>query len=386
MVTMGDIPVHAGLPTTLAVEWWDRMWFGSQGVDGSTFSRGVDHVFFYIFWVSTIFFVPMMLAMGWWAWKYRRRPGVPPEPSPAHNTVLEISWSVIPTILLAVMFFWGLIEYLPMKIAPADAEIVNVTAKKWAWSLVYDNGASPLGTERIADMEGPVFAVPVNRPTKFIMSSQDVIHSMYLPALRIKRDVFPNFYTSQWATPKKVSHEWDDAEKTWKCILPNSAGFFLACTEYCGDQHSQMWGRMMVLSEADYQRWKKDQANTDAIDLLTLGGMLHKSKGCNACHTLDGSTGTGPTWKGIWGETTRFKDGGTAVVDENYIRESILEPAKHIKEGFSNQMPTFQGQVTPRELIAISTFIRSLGAKAEDKAGAEEFSTKEMESKKGAVQ
>lgn len=385
MMTAGLIPDLLAPRTLLAASWWDELWWHGH-VDASTFSRPVDAVFFYIFWVSTFFFIVLMWLMFYWAWKYRRRPGVAPEVSPAHNTALELAWSIIPTILLGIMFFWGLVAYIPMKVAPADSEVINVTAKKWAWSLVYDNGASPLQTEKIADMDAPVFALPVDRPTRFIMSSQDVIHSMYMPAFRIKRDVFPNFYTTQWVQPTRVSHQWSEAEKQYLPIDPRRPGFYLTCAEYCGDQHSQMWGRIMVLSEPDYQRWKGEQANTDGIPLRELGEKLFKSKGCVACHSVDGSKGTGPTWKGIWGATHRFKDGTTAVVDENYIRESILEPAKRIVEGFANQMPTFQGQITDRELIALNTYIKWLSDNPADREAAETFSAQELEAKQGGGQ
>lgn len=369
-------------PTLALGEWWDQLWFKGE-VGTSTFANGVDNVFFYIFWVSVFFFVLLMWLMVYWAWKYRRRPGVAPEPSPSHNTALELTWSIVPTLLMAVMFFWGLIEYIPMKVAPADAEVINVTAKKWAWSLTYDNGASPLQTERIADMEGPVFALPVNRPTKFVMSSQDVIHSMYMSAFRAKRDVFPNFYTSQWVQPTKITHKFNEAEDKFEPVNPaESKGYYLACTEYCGDQHSQMWGRIMVLSDPDYRLWKNKQADTSSIPLKDLGAQLYKSKGCVACHSVDGSKGTGPTWAAVWGKDHKFKDGTSAKVDENYIRESILEPAKRIVEGYANQMPTYQGQVTDRELLAIVTYIKSLSDNPADKSAADEDSRLEIEQQK----
>lgn len=380
MLTTGSQPVLGLPPLTLGVEWWDKLWFNGN-VDTSTFSHLSDGAFFYTFWSSAVFFVILMYLMFWWAWKYRRIPGVAPEVSPSHNTALELTWSIVPTILFAIMFIWGLVAYIPMKIAPADSEVISVTAKKWAWSLVYDNGASPLKTERIADMDAPIFALPVNRPTKFIMSSQDVIHSMYLPAFRAKRDVFPNFYTGQWVEPTKVSHQWNESEKLWEPIDPLHKGYYLTCAEYCGDQHSQMWGRIMVLSEGDYQLWKAQQADTGSIPLDVLGATLHKSKGCVACHSVDGSTGTGPSWLGVWGATEKFKDGGSVVVDENYIRESILEPGKHVVEGFSNQMPSFQSQITDREILSLSIYIRSLSKNQADKDAAAAAAADEMKKK-----
>lgn len=378
-----DLPTGNALgSSTLALgKWWDQLWYmGNRGT--STFAQPTDNVFFFIFWVSAAFFVLLMFLMVWWAFKYRRVAGVAPERSASHNTSLEITWSVIPTILLGVMFFWGLKEYLPMKVAPGDAEVVNVTAKQWGWEWVYDNGAGTLQTEKIADMDSPVYALPQGRPVKFVMSSRDVIHSMYIPAFRVKRDVFPNFYTTMWAEPTQATHRYDENEKQYVPIAPGvNNGYYLACTEYCGNQHAQMWARIIVLADADFRRWKADQAKTDGIPLVTLGALLHKTKGCVSCHSVDGSKGTGPSWKGIWGASHRFKDGGSATVDENYVRESVLEPAKHIVEGYPNQMQSYQGQVTDRELTAIVTYIKSLSARAEDAAAAESESAKELESK-----
>ena len=360
---------------------WDRLWFRDQ-VDSGTFAAPTDAVFFFIFWVSLAFFVLLMFLMVFFAWKYRRRPGVAPQVSPSHHTGLELTWSIVPTILLAVMFFWGLYEYIPMKVAPGDAEVINVTAKQWGWEWTYDNGAGTLMTERIADAESPVFALPLNRPVKFLMSSQDVIHSMYFPAFRAKRDVFPNFYTNMWVQATTATHRWDEGEKKFLPINPAiSNGFYLACTEYCGDQHSQMWARILVLADADYQRWKDAQAATDGIKLDELGALLRTTKGCAACHTIDGTKGTGPSWKGIWGESHKFKDGGSATVDENYIRESILEPAKHIVEGYPNQMQSYQGQLTDRELLALITYIKTLSANQADIDAAKAEAEAELKAK-----
>lgn len=385
--TLHSISTHGpgvpGIPGVLAAgDWWGWLWHRDM-VDTGTFAAPTDAVFFFIFWVSAVFFVILMGMMLAFAVMYRRKPGVAPENSPTHHTGLELTWSIVPTILMAIMFFWGLYEYIPMKVAPGDAEIVNVTARQWGWDWVYDNGAGTLMSETIANMPSPVFALPLNRPVKFIMSSQDVIHSLYFPAFRAKRDVFPNFYTNLWVQPTVATHRWDEAEKKFLPINPAvSNGFYLACAEYCGDQHSQMWARILVLSDGDYQRWKDMQANTDAIPIVKLGELVRVKKGCTSCHSVDGSKGTGPSWKGIWGQTHQFKGGGSAVVDENYIRESILEPAKHIVEGYANQMTSFQGLLTEREILALITYIKSLSANPDDVSGAQSDSEKEMAEQK----
>lgn len=349
-----------------------KLWFGHNA---GTFGDTIDPLYFYIFWVSTFFFVLLMALMAYWGIKYRRRPGVAPEVSASHNTVLELAWSIIPTILLAVMFFWGFRAYLPTRVAPADAETIYVTAKKWVWGFEYRGGITSKDTENIADNNVPIFAVPANRPVNFVMTSSDVIHSMYVPAFRVKRDVFPNRYTTLWFKaldkPTHTMKEVSPGKFEAVTLTDENKGYYLFCAEYCGDQHSQMAARIIVLSDADYRKWLAKQSDTSGIDLLTLGKMLWSAQGCNSCHTINGGKSTGPTWLGIWGEEHTFTDGTTATVDINYVHESILEPAKHVRTGFANQMPTFQGKMTEREIRAIATFIKSLNPKFADEAKAD---------------
>lgn len=368
---------------TLAAEltWWDKLWFRDQ-VGTGIFNEGVDGVFFYIFWVSVVSFVILMGLMVVFAIQYRRLPGVAPQPSPSHNTALELTWSVVPLILMAVMFIWGFQVYLGMRIPPVDAEVVNVTARQWGWEWEYDNGGRSRETEKIANVDAPVFALPLGKPVKFLMTSNDVIHSMYLPAFRQKRDVMPNMYTTMWVQPAgAATHKYDPIAKKAVPISPEQKGYYLACTEYCGDQHSQMWARIAVMEPADYQMWKEEQASTDTIDLVTLGGILHKQKGCVSCHSVDGAKNTGPTWKGSWGETHDFTNGNKILVDENYIRESILEPAKNVRTGFPNQMVSYQGQLKEREMRALIMYIKSLSANTADADAAKAEAEQELKDK-----
>lgn len=339
----------------------EKFWFRHTA---SSFGETVDPIYFYIFWVSAFFFVVLMVLMVAFGIKYRRRAGVAPQPSASHNTLLELSWSVIPTILMAVMFYWGFKGYILTRIAPADSELIYVTGQKWFWTLEYPGGITTKENDRIADMDVSVYALPTDRPVNFVMTSADVIHSFYLPAFRTKRDVFPNRYTTLWVKAlDKPTHRVDgETPSDYKTVQidPKNPGYYLFCAEYCGDQHSQMAGRVIVMDGPNYQKWLAKQGNTDGIDLVTLGGMLWKAKGCNACHTVDGGKNTGPTWKGIWGETHEFQDGSKIVVDLNYIRESILEPSAHVRTGFANQMPSFQGKFADREIRAVATYIKSL--------------------------
>lgn len=376
-IMSGMMAQAGGVSVIAETSWWERLWFRDSG---SNFASSTDAVFFYTFWTSTIFFVVLMFLMVYWGIKYRKKPGRAAQVSPAHHTQLEIVWTVVPTILFAIMFVWGLLAYLPMVIPPSNAEVINVTATQWNWSMTYPNGAQSLQTERVDDMEKSLFALRKGSPVKFVMSSDDVIHSFYIPEFRIKRDVFPNRYTVAWAEPTVATHKWDEASEKAVPIDPARPGFYLFCAEYCGDQHSQMAHRIAVMEGPDYESWIAKQLETSGIPLAELGAKLYVSKGCTACHRVDGVDASGPTWKGIWGEARPPAGGKTPVsaeVDFNYVRQSVLEPAAYIKAGWANQMPSFQGQLTNREVLAIATYIMSLTDST--KAAAEELSTKEME-------
>ncbi len=371
----------AGVLASEDVGWWTRLWFRTKA---STFAGETDAIYNFIFWVSIFFFVVLMWLMVYWGIKYRRKAGVPAELSASHNTPLEIVWTVIPTILLFVMFIWGFKGYMNKAVSPSDAEVIHVTAKKWNWTWEYKTGAKSREIDRIADMDVPVFALPLDRPVKFVMSSDDVIHSMFLPEFRAKRDVMPNRYTTMWVQPTgKPTHtveRYDNGKKLRLAPLDSAGnviadpaervgkGYHLFCTEYCGDQHSQMGARIAVLKEADYRAWLEYQGDTSGVPLIQLGEQLYKLQGCATCHSVNGNKGTGPTWQGIWGQTHRSTDGRAAQVDENYIRESILVPGAFVVEGFANQMPSYQGKMKDREIRALTTYIMSLNPDFKQKA------------------
>jgi len=338
-------------PRTLA--WGRSMWLTEPS---STFASRHDPLFLFVLWVSIFFFLLIVVGMVWFVWKYRRRPGVAPLRSAAHNTPLEVFWTVAPSLLLAWMFVWGFEEFLYMSVPPADAEEIQIKAYQWGWEATYDNGA---GTDEFVDMvatQVPVFAAPANKPIKLIMSSRDVLHSFYVPDFRVKMDVLPNRYSTSWfeATSEPVAQYNEQGEKVGEWIDHK-----LFCTEYCGDQHSQMAGLIRVMSQADYEAWKAAKANIfEGRTMAEVGEILYTTKGCVSCHSIDGSRGTGPTWLGIYGGTEELRSGETVQVDENYLRRSILEPAAQITAGYPNQM-TMQ-DVTDRELDALIAFIKSL--------------------------
>lgn len=343
------------------------MWFGEQA---STFAPKSDSLFMFIFWVSTFFFVLIVGLMTVFVFKYRRIPGVPQQRSAAHNTPLELSWTFLPMLLLAVMFVWGFRDYMYMHVSPAGAEEIQLKGQQWAWMATYGNGASPTETTVVADMDVPIIPVPAGRPIKLIMSSVDVIHAFWVPDFRVKIDVMPNRYTTTWfeATSDLETHI-DPAgnEVQYK-------DHYLFCAEYCGDQHSQMAAIIRVMPPGEYERAKAEMADIFGPEdnprpLDEVGQIVASQNACFSCHSVDGSAMTGPTWQGLFGRRERVRTASGVeeiVADENYIRESILEPAVKIVEGYPNQMVSYQGQITDRELDAIIAYIKSLSPQADE--------------------
>lgn len=340
------------------------VWLPEQS---STFAPIQDRLFMFVFWTSVVFFVLLMGAMFYFVFKYRRRPGVPQMRSPSHNTPLEITWTVLPMFLLVVMFVWGFKGYIYMLVQPAGSEQIVVAAQQWNWEFAYDNGARSIKLANVADKEVPVFPVPAGRPIKLLMSSRDVIHSFFVPTFRTKMDIFPNRYTTIWFEATDFDGENapsgpDPNDPNPDPEFPRYRDHYLFCAEYCGEGHSQMAAVVRVVPESDYLVWKENAADIyKDKSPVQIGELVRTMKGCATCHTVDGSPGTGPTWLGIWGETHQFTNGSSAVVDENYIRESILDPGAKIRNGFPNQMVSYQGQLSEEEMNGLIAYIQSLG-------------------------
>lgn len=342
------------ISTTLADGFWHWLWFDKPTNNSATVARIGDELFMYIFWLSVVWFVFLMGLTFYFVVKYQRKPGQKLQRSPAHHTPLEIAWTVIPTLFLVYIFFKGFWGFADALVAPANAEVINLKAQKWAFQMTYPNGASSTVSQRFtypdaqgnvltSAQEAPVFLVPAGKPVQLRMSSLDVIHAFWVPDFRAKFDIFPNRYTAYWFQADEVGDH------------P------IYCAEYCGDLHSEMYGIMRVVPEPEYRAFLAKPPYDETTPLPEVGQYLYKAKGCVACHTVDGGKNTGPTWKGIWGKEHEFEGGGKATVDANYVRESILVPAAHIVKGFPNQMVSFQGQLNDRELDALIAYIESLG-------------------------
>ena len=330
-------------------------------------SADSDPLYLFIWWLSVFFFVLVVGLMIVFAIQYRRRPGVPAPRSPHHNTALEITWTIIPTFLLAIIFFWGYQGYLETQIPPAEAELVDLTGIKWNWAMTYSNGKTSADTKEIGNIDAPVFYMPAGRPVLLKMKSDDVLHSFWVPDFRTKLDVVPNRYTPYWFKANELDPNDPEVQQV---DIPNLGtvdyrDHVVYCAEYCGDSHSEMAAVIRVVEPNVFDQWKRLPNWTEDTPLAERGRILYTSKGCNACHSVDGSPNTGPTWFEAYGNPVNFADGSSLNLADplewdNYLRESILDPGSRIHEGYTNQMPSYQGRMTDEEISYLRAYFRQL--------------------------
>lgn len=307
-------------------------WFPPKA---STFAEETDAFFMYILWISIFFFVLIVAAMIWFVVQYRRRPGYQGDSKALHNNALEITWTVIPTLIVIWIFARGVYGYMDMVRPPAETLDINVTARKWDWSFQYPNGA-------ISDQ----LHVPNNRAIRLLMRSEDVLHAFYVPAFRAKSDVVPGRVTAMWFQP----------------ILEGEYDLF--CAEYCGDQHSEMIKRkgVVVHDQAGYDQWVAEAAKPPTHP-VAHGYWLYGRMGCKSCHSVElDKKIVGPSFAKSFGQSFQNSNGETIDFDENYVRESILEPQKQMREGFqsASQMPSFQGKLKEDEITALTAFLKAM--------------------------
>ncbi|MHC5025121.1 MAG: cytochrome c oxidase subunit II [Planctomycetota bacterium] len=319
--------------------------------DASTIAPTVDRIFNFITWLSAFFFVLIVVLMARFMWKYRRQSHTQrAESQVSHNTPLEVTWTIIPLILVIAIFYAGMNGYIRMSQAPAGSYEINVTGQKWTWTFEHRNGCQQVGE----------LYIPVGRPVKLILSSQDVLHSVFIPAFRVKQDAVPGRLTTLW----------------FEATEPGEYDLF--CTEYCGTDHSQMNARVYAYEEDEFQAQLADCANwfdqglEQGIPLPQLGARLYNR--CQSCHSLDGTNLVGPTWEGLWERTesgeTVFTDGSTLrdligdgrmfASPEDYLLQSVLDPQQKLVMNYTGSMPTFRGQLNEPKITALIEFIKNL--------------------------
>ena len=289
----------------------------------------IDSLYWFLVDVSAVMTVAIFVCIIIFAWKYRRRPGVRATQIEG-STKLELTWSIVPFLVMLIMFAWGAQLYFAAQQPPKDAIEVFVTGKQWMWKIQYADG----------NREIDELHVPVGQPIKLTMASEDVIHSFSIPAFRVRHDVVPGHYDSIWFTATKPGR------------------YHLFCTEYCGNQHAGMIGWVDVLDQRSYANWAS--GGGAAGTLAEQGQKLFSQFGCANCHLLD-EQGRCPILRGIFNKPVQLNDGRVILADEAYLRESILDPNAKIVNGFlPNVMPNFKGQVSEENVIQLIAYIKSL--------------------------
>ncbi len=299
--------------------------------EGSKVAGYVDGLYAFLLWASLISCVFVIGGFVFFAIKYRRKFEGQTGAYISHNNVLEFAWSFIPFVVFMIVFGWGWWVYKELRTSPKEAMEVHVFAQQWSWEFVYLSG-------RKVSNE---FYVPVDTPVKLIMTSRDVIHSFYIPAFRTKQDVVPGRYSATWFQANKVGD------------------YQVFCTEYCGMAHSSMLAKIHVVTRKQYEEWlEKDPYK--GLDLAQIGQKIYSAK-CSVCHNTTLDRKVGPGFANIFGKEREFDDGKKLIADENYIRESILQPNAKVVKGFPrNVMPIFAGQLNEQELSGVVTYLKTL--------------------------
>lgn len=298
----------------------------------SSFVQGVDLAFFVIIGISLIFLIGITFGMIYFSIKYNKKRHPKAVPT-VENTKLEILWTVIPTLLVLCMFYYGWVGYRPMRSFPNNAISIKATGKMWSWSFEYENGKWDT-----------ILYVPINKAVKLDLYSPDVLHSLYIPAFRIKEDVVPGINNKMW----------------FRAEILGTYNIF--CAEYCGVSHSKMLSKVVVLPEDEYNTWYNTK---QVVDLNLMPGELTiKKVGCNACHTTTGTKLVGPSFKGLFGSTRKVTVDGKIIevkADEEYIINSIRNPNSQVVEGFpKGVMIQYKEQISDEEIKQIIDYIKTL--------------------------
>jgi cytochrome c oxidase subunit 2 len=299
----------------------------------STLAPQTDALLFFLLAVTTFFVVLIAGMIIVFMIRYRRRD--PDEiPESVHGSLaLEIAWTVPPLVIVMVIFFWGASLFATIQRPPDDAINIDVVGKQWMWKLQHMEGRREIDELHI----------PVGKPVKLTMTSEDVIHSFFVPAFRTKQDAVPGRYTTTWFEATKAGT------------------YHLFCAEYCGTSHSGMIGRVIAMEPAEFQAWLQtgEGGTAPPASPAAAGEALFQAQGCGSCHAA-GAEQRGPQLAGLFGTTVHFEGGGTTVADENYLRESILDPQAHLVAGYQAIMPTYQGLLSEENVMQLIAYLKTL--------------------------
>ncbi len=305
--------------------------------DATEVAARVDMVQIFIFGMMAFWFIACNAVLVYFMLRYRRKGPDDKVANIKGNHTLEIVWTVIPCILVLIIFYYGVVVWKDLRVPPKDEPVyeIGVTGQKWSWSFKYPNGATT-GNELI---------VPQGTNIKLNMISSDVIHSFFIPEFRVKEDVIPSMYTYLWFNAKHAGE------------------YNIFCTEYCGKDHSHMLGKVRVLDADNWENWEKTglMLGEERLTPLENGEKLFADRGCKGCHSVDGAKLVGPTMLDAFGRSATFASGEAYTVDDNYIANSIKYPNNQIVAGYpANQMPSFDGQLSDSEISDIITYIKTI--------------------------
>ncbi len=297
----------------------------------SSIAGSVDRLYYFLTGVTAFFTVLIFSIIFYFMIKYRRRPGKPYEPETHTSLFLELSWTIIPSLICVVIFVWSSALFVRNNRPPANSREIFVIGKQWMWHVQHPEGPREIDA----------LHVPVGENIKLTMTSQDVIHGFYIPAFRVKSDVLPGRYTSIWFKADRIGV------------------YHLFCSQYCGTNHSEMIGWVYVMSPTDYAAWLAEGEQSES--LAQQGARLFTQLGCDSCHGAAAS-GTGPSLAGIYGKPEKLADGTTRVVDDSFLRQAILTPSALHVTGYPQIMPTFTGQVDEQQVLQLIAYVKSLDA------------------------
>ncbi len=297
-------------------------------------AAAVDHLTLFLLGISLFFVIVIFALILYFAIRYRRRSPTERPPQISGNIKLEIAWTLIPLLLTVVMFCWGAKVFVAAHEPPDDAMEIFVIGKQWMWKIQHLEGRREIN----------MLHLPLGQPIKLVLTSQDVIHDFAIPAFRIKQDVLPGMYTTEWFVPSQLGE------------------YHLFCDQYCGTKHAEMVGTIVVVSPADYQRWLA--GDLSAVPPAVAGKKIFTLYGCNTCHGQ-----YGPTLAGLYGRPVEVIDDHgrrrTVIADEAYLRESILDPNAKLVSGYPNRMPSFKSTLSEEQLLDVIEYIKSLSGAAQ---------------------
>jgi cytochrome c oxidase subunit II len=296
----------------------------------STTAHNVDALYFTLVAISLFFMAVIFLPILFFCIKYRRGSKADRSNPSSGNNLIEFGWTTLPTLMGLALFAWSAVDYYRIERKPGNAIDVEVVGKQWMWKIQHAEGKREINELHI----------PVNRTVALTLTSQDVIHSFFVPAFRVKQDVVPGKYTSEWFKP----------------IAPGEYHIF--CSQYCGTQHAQMIGRVVVMQPQAYEQWLRTGEQTESI--VRTGERLFHDRGCSGCHAPN-STFHAPLLEGLYRKPVPLADGTMVTANDQYLRDSILQPGKQISAGYENIMPSFSGHLTEEEIMALIAYLKAIG-------------------------